>query len=287
MLFRSALTIDAYPTTYLHSPVPYDTSSVVAGSRSYQQWCVECHGRTGRGDGPLASGMPVRPANLNEPHLQWHTHGDMYWWLSYGISKSGMPGYATRLSEDERWQLLNFLSAMSMGYEARPLGTAIAEGNPWLPELDFSYPASGHSASLSDWRRLQQPVLLAFVSKKIHSERLSALNTLATSHSLQTIAVLRNDANEQWMSTGWTSFIDTQGKITEAWSHYRRTLADPDFDDARTDISGMLFLIDRFGFVRARWTTDDDLPSAEMLITQINRLASEPEIRSLNAHQTP
>lgn len=39
-------------------------SSLERGREVYQGYCVSCHGGAGRGDGPLAADLPVRPANL-------------------------------------------------------------------------------------------------------------------------------------------------------------------------------------------------------------------------------
>lgn len=36
----------------------------VSGRALYQDYCVACHGASGRGDGPAAAGLPRRPADL-------------------------------------------------------------------------------------------------------------------------------------------------------------------------------------------------------------------------------
>jgi putative copper resistance protein D len=51
--------------------------------------------------------MP-RPADLTAKHTVHHTVGDLFWWLSYGIKGSAMPGFEERLSEEERWDVLIF-----------------------------------------------------------------------------------------------------------------------------------------------------------------------------------
>jgi mono/diheme cytochrome c family protein len=44
--------------------------SSVSGKTLYRQNCVACHGPTGAGDGPLASDLPVAPANLRQISAQ-------------------------------------------------------------------------------------------------------------------------------------------------------------------------------------------------------------------------
>jgi putative copper resistance protein D len=61
-------------------------------------------------------------------------------------------------------------------------------------------------------------------------------------------------------------------------------LSDPDFNNERIDITGMWFLIDRFGFVRARWAADELSPSADQLRAMLTQLMDEPEIRPANIH---
>jgi putative copper resistance protein D len=280
-----ALSVDAYPTTYLHSPVPYDTGSVTAGARLYRQWCVDCHGLQGRGDGPLAGQLPVRAANLTEPHVQWHTHGDLYWWLSEGMGRSGMPGFRDRLSADERWQLLNYLSALSLGHEARPVTGRIIPNDPWLPAIDLRHAdTTNELRSLAGWRRQEQPVLLAFADDPAQARRLGALADARTQAGVQAVAVLSPAAATSARPPGWDAVVDETGDVAAAWALYRRTLEDPDFDDERVSAGGLLFLIDRFGFVRARWTATTPLPGVDEVAAMVAGLAREPRIRDADIH---
>src|SRR5207245_773827 len=109
------LTIDAYPTTYLRPSVPYQAGAITAGAALYQASCAGCHGARGAGDGPDGRALPRSPADLRAPHTAQHTAGDLFWWISHGIPGSGMPGFGSRLTEDQRWELINFLRALSAG----------------------------------------------------------------------------------------------------------------------------------------------------------------------------
>lgn len=64
-----------------------------------------------------------------------------------------------------------------------------------------------------------------------------------------------------------------------AWSFYRRTKAHPDPADEQPQTSHIEFLIDRFGYVRAKWRADENsLPSADILVTDVETLAAEPRL---------
>ncbi|MEI9984949.1 MAG: cytochrome c [Aliidongia sp.] len=90
------------------------------GAGLYPTNCAACHGAEGRGDGPEATGLPVPPADLTADHLWGHTDGELFWWLSHGIDAPtggglAMPGFADRLSEDQRWALIDYIRAHNAG----------------------------------------------------------------------------------------------------------------------------------------------------------------------------
>ena len=44
----------------------FDARAAFQGSKSFRTYCSSCHGKTGRGDGPLAEHLKVPPANLTK-----------------------------------------------------------------------------------------------------------------------------------------------------------------------------------------------------------------------------
>src|SRR5262249_30879766 len=147
-----ALAIDAYPTTYRRPAVPYVTSSIANGAGLYREHCAACHGSAGYGDGPAAAGLHPKPADLTAAHTGDHTAGDLFWWLSHGIPRSAMPGFADRLSESDRWDLINFIRTLASGEQARMLGPVIASRPSIVaPDLTFAVP-NGETRSLKDYR---------------------------------------------------------------------------------------------------------------------------------------
>lgn len=45
---------------------PYNVGDAAAGEESFKTYCAACHGKSGKGDGPLAKDMKVRPADLTQ-----------------------------------------------------------------------------------------------------------------------------------------------------------------------------------------------------------------------------
>ena len=282
-----ATSIPAYPTTYMHSSVRLDAASVAAGERLYGQYCADCHGVHGLGDGPLAQLNQLRPANLTEPHVSWHTHGDMFWWLSYG--KASMPGFAQVLTEQERWHLINHLIALSFGYEARAITDKPLPFKPWLPSIDFRFPLdNNHFMSLSEWRGLHA-VHLVIIEQQEELKRAQHLLQDMKGFPAQLVIVVKPGWEKQLFKGQCEAIIvpDHNGEIASAWSNYRRSFASADFLNEERWVPRTEFLIDRYGFVRARWRSDESpAPLSAQALKQIyDSLSEEGEISSAAIHQ--
>jgi putative copper resistance protein D len=170
-----ALMVDAYPDTFRRSDSAYTAISIAQGAQIFERHCVSCHGLNGKGDGPAAAGLPKTPANLTEPHTALHTAGDMYWWLTHGMVSGGMPGFAVETTDQERWDLVNFLRAFSSGFQARILKPEVVPGKPWLAWPDLSFTTNQAAAgALKDYRE-HDAVLLVFYALPTSQERINAL----------------------------------------------------------------------------------------------------------------
>jgi copper transport protein len=92
----------------LPGAVACSSESIETGHVAYLNTCASCHGESGHGDGPLASGLSSPPADLGV-HVPLHADGDLFGFIRDGIPGTSMPGQAGNLSEDEMWHLVNFL----------------------------------------------------------------------------------------------------------------------------------------------------------------------------------
>jgi putative copper resistance protein D len=278
-----AMAIEAYPTTYVRPAVPYQALSIANGSHLYQAHCAVCHGVEGYGDGPAASALNPPPANLTAKHTTDHTVGDLFWWLAYGMKGSSMPGFSDRLSEEERWDLINFLRTLAAAEQARPLGPYI-EPEPWLVAPDFSYTTLvGDAQMLKDHRGLSH-VLLVFFELPHSHERLIQLRDLAPALrrlGAQVLAVpLATHPHrplEPYSSPHLSLVVDGAAETTTTYVLFRQSLHPTGRLPIPPTPSHLEFLIDRQGYIRARWLPSNDsgwADSAE-LVTMLAWLNQE------------
>ena len=282
------LAIEAYPETYRKTPVPFDTISIANGSALYAENCVACHGPQGKGNGILAKTFAKPPVDmLTEPHTAKHTAGDFFHWLTYGIPDTGMPEFADKLAEEDRWDVVNYLHAMSRGYQARLMSPRVKPNQP-QPSMgppNFSYLAhDGSSGTLKDFRA-QKTVLLVLFSWPQSQARLEQLRQAHESLSgsnTQILAVPMNEPDPQEMAAIMGSLpfpVVTQGatEITRSYALFRRTLGHPDLLGEGSLPGHMEFLVDRYGYLRARWIPEadgagwTDLDSLQQQLVQLNR----------------
>ncbi len=272
------LAVEAYPTTYQRSLVPYQAASIADGRSVYATRCAACHGRTGQGDGPEAGGLPRKPVNLSEPHLLHHTTGDLFWWITRGIPTSGMPAFGDRLSEPERWDVVNFLRALSAAERARGLTAVVEPDKPWLVAPDFAYGVGpSASRSLKDFRgrRLVLLVLFTLPDSRPRLGQLARDYEILQTMGAEVIAV-PTDGREQIISRLGSSprilfpvVTDGAREIVAAYSLFQPAA----WTRTPTHVE---FLIDRQGYLRARWTPDvGDWAEVRGLLAEIQQLSQE------------
>ncbi|MBK7491333.1 MAG: CopD family protein [Nitrosomonas sp.] len=261
------LAIQAYPETYRRPSVPFDVISITNGAALFNQHCVECHGHQGMGNGIKSRTLSTKlPDLLIEPHTTEHTPGDFYNWISYGMVNTDMPGYAEKISEEDRWDLVNYVHALSRGYQARILTPEIIPNKAYVKPPLFSYTENNsNSGSLQDFRG-HKAVLLVIFSWPQSQDRIEQLKQAYDRLSEQNITVLAVPANEL-AATELTQIAAelpfsavTQGasEIAASYALSRRTLTHPDIIGKGKDPDHMEFLIDRNGYMRARWIPSVD-----------------------------
>lgn len=256
------LAVDAYPTTYLRTPIPYNAISIASGQHLYQQNCAVCHGAGGYGDGPVLRGIASTRPDLTAPHTALHTAGDLFWWLTHGIPGTLMPPFQGHLTEQDRWDLINFLRALSAAEQARTL-TPLVEPTPWCVAPDFTFGSGvGAGQTLKDFRgrAIIHLVLFTLPGSLPRLERLDAAAPQIGRWGARTLAVPMRDAPRIYRRLGARAAtlplaVEGSEEIVETYALFRRTLA---AEGVPPVPSHMEFLVDRQGYLRARWIPGQD-----------------------------
>ena len=92
----------------LENPVPADAESIARGKVFYDTNCFVCHGSGGLGDGPVGQKFVEKaPVDLNDAYTQDQADGQLFFTLTRG--RALMPFYRDALSQEERWDVVNYL----------------------------------------------------------------------------------------------------------------------------------------------------------------------------------
>jgi putative copper resistance protein D len=266
-----SLAVEAYPTTYRRPDVPYTVTSIVQGGARYREHCARCHGPAGAGDGPDSGRGPRAPADLRR--LARPTAGDLFWRITHGRPAAGMPAFGDRLAEEERWDLVNYVRALAFADQARRLGPGVERDGPRLIAPDFVFsvgPMTGRS--LRDYRGRRHVLLVLYTlpASRPRLERLAGGYALLDALGAEVIAVPREGAPDAIRRLGarppifFPVVTDGAADIVQAYRLFG-------------DAPHVEFLVDRLGYLRARWTAtgarEGDL---DWLVADLRRLAAEP-----------
>ncbi len=91
------------------NPVPSTETSVAAGKTKYTTFCVGCHGTSAKGDGPKARMLPHPPADLTRA-VRSDSEGELFGIIENGYGS--MPAWKSVLSEEDIWNILNYVKTL-------------------------------------------------------------------------------------------------------------------------------------------------------------------------------
>jgi mono/diheme cytochrome c family protein/Tol biopolymer transport system component len=117
------------------NPYQVNSQSILAGQKLYLANCAPCHGATGKGDGPAGIGLNPRPGDFTQ-HMTpgKHTDGQIFLWIKNGYPNSAMPAWATRLTDEQIWQLVGYLRTYGQSsLQAQPSPAATGPQAPTQP----------------------------------------------------------------------------------------------------------------------------------------------------------
>ena len=94
------------------NPLAASDANLNAAKPVYNEYCANCHGDAGKGDGSDAMMYDPAPSNLTEPkHMNHLTDGEIFYQITQG--RKPMPSFRKKLTEDQRWQLVILVRAFA------------------------------------------------------------------------------------------------------------------------------------------------------------------------------
>ncbi len=116
-------------TAQWRNPFSANKEAAKAGAALFSQNCAPCHGARAEGSGNVP--------DLRRGPTQSAPDGEIFWYITHGDAKNGMPGWPS-LSRDDRWRIISFLKTLSL---AAPPAPAAGIPNPAMEAAMRAWPA--------------------------------------------------------------------------------------------------------------------------------------------------
>jgi mono/diheme cytochrome c family protein len=108
LLMQARTTAGGVPLT-ASNPIPPTDASIARGEETFLASCAECHGVSGRGDGPLAASFVPPAADFTAGHTLAHLDGEFFNWIKGGKPPTAMPAFGDQLTDEQIWDVVNYL----------------------------------------------------------------------------------------------------------------------------------------------------------------------------------
>jgi high-affinity iron transporter len=129
-------------------PYPRQLPTFASGKKLYDENCAQCHGATGKGDGPGRESMNPKmppPANFTDserigglsPFKAFNTS-------TFGVEGTAMASFAA-LTEDQRWQVAFYVFSLRFSEDAVKKGAELVKGKKLPPDLQTVATLATHS----------------------------------------------------------------------------------------------------------------------------------------------
>ena len=116
------------------NPLPPSAANYNAAKPLYDEYCANCHGDAGKGDGSDAMMYDPAPGDLTDSaHINKLSDGEIFYQITQG--RKPMPSFRAKLTDDQRWQLVILVRTLSGALNFPPSpSSAPAPPNPKSPE---------------------------------------------------------------------------------------------------------------------------------------------------------
>lgn len=134
--------------TYNIVPYPRKLPALTSGQKIYLDNCAQCHGASGKGDGPGRESMNPKtplPANFTDPErIGGLSPFKVFNTTSFGIEGTAMASFAA-LSDEQRWQVAFYVFTLRFSDSEAKAGAALAQQKNVTNELKSTAILATHS----------------------------------------------------------------------------------------------------------------------------------------------
>jgi len=123
----------------LPNPYPASSESIERGRIIYEQFCINCHGPMGGGDGPAAQYLDPPPLNFTtlRRHLikGKYIGGLLYYQIMNGVTGTAMMFFKQDLESEKIWDVSNYVGVYFIGYtdaDIEPKGIDASYEPSWI-----------------------------------------------------------------------------------------------------------------------------------------------------------
>lgn len=105
----------------LKNPVPMNAETLAAARELYVGNCQKCHGVNGDGKVPPDATYfySTKPTNFTNARLiDSMSNGEIFWKMTNG--RKPMPAFKSKLSDEQRWELVNLIRVFAHPASAPP-----------------------------------------------------------------------------------------------------------------------------------------------------------------------
>jgi cytochrome c oxidase cbb3-type subunit 2/cytochrome c oxidase cbb3-type subunit I/II len=123
----------------LPNPYPATEEAFARGRHIYQQFCINCHGPIGDGNGSAEPYLNPPPLNFTALRRNLingkYIGGILYYQIMNGITGTAMPFFKNALESEKIWDVSNFIAVAFIGYtdaDIQPKGIDASIEQEWI-----------------------------------------------------------------------------------------------------------------------------------------------------------
>ena len=129
-------------------PYPRRLPTFASGKKLYDENCAQCHGATGKGDGPSRESMNPKtpaPANFTDPErIGGLSPFKAFNTSSFGVEGTAMASFAA-LAEEQRWQVAFYIFSLRFSDDAAKKSAKFVKAKNLPPDLQTVATLATHS----------------------------------------------------------------------------------------------------------------------------------------------